>query len=65
LESVGGGLELLPLPVKWRDEYAVFVNDDGEVLALCVSGEFVELVDDLGEGCEDELLAHGGQVVAR
>jgi hypothetical protein len=65
LESVGGGLELLPLPVKRGNEYAVFVNDVGKVLALSVAGELVELVDDLGEGCEDELLAHGGQVVAR
>jgi hypothetical protein len=60
LESVGGGLELLPLPVKWGNGYAVFVDDVGKVLALCVAGDFVKLVDDLGKGCQHELLAHGG-----
>jgi hypothetical protein len=49
LESVGGGLELLPLPVKWGNEYAVFVDDVGKVLTLCVAGELVELVDDLSK----------------
>jgi hypothetical protein len=64
LESVGGGLELLPLPVEWGDEDAVFVDDLGEVLALCVAGQFVKLVDDLSQGRKGEFLTHRREVFA-